>query len=496
MHNQKHIVAKTKMMKRRDFVHKSLVLLAFASGGTAIACAKKSKASYTIKQFEDEGLAHFSYAILVDNKIVLVDPARDPQPYYDYADEQEAEIIGVIETHPHADFVSSHLQIHQEKQAKIYVSRLVHAAYPHQTFDEGDHIALSDTVTLVALHTPGHSPDSISVVLREEDKDVAVFSGDALLFGSVGRPDLREYSGEAAARRQELAKQMYHTVHQKYAALNDNVLVYPAHGAGSLCGNAIRDVKESTIGYERAHNFGFQIKDEQEFVKILLQDQPYIPKYFPYNVELNKKGAPTFEQAIKAVSVLPVTGTDVSQTLVVDTRGSRDFRASHLPQSVNIPDNKKFETWLGTFVDPEDNFYLVVGDEIDKEKQLSKAAKIGYEALVKAILIYKDHQGQQFSNFDKVDFDKNKGDYIILDVRTVKEASEDPVFENVVNIPLSELEEKIATLPTDKPIYVHCASGYRSSIGSSLIKKVYPNADVYDIGSEIIEYKKSNRNKR
>src|SRR5690606_20312747 len=380
----------------------SFTLLAFTIS-SCLGTRKGSNASFEIQQFEDKGLSHFSYAILVDKKIVLVDPARDPRPYYDYAETQGAEIIGVIETHPHADFVSSHLQIHQENQAKIYVSKLVNATYPHEAFDEGDEIVLSDNVRLVALHTPGHSPDSISVILREEGKDKAVFTGDALLFGSVGRPDLREYSQEVATQRQQLAQQMYHTIHRKYALLDDSVLVYPTHGAGSLCGHAIRDVKVSTIGYERVHNFAFQIRDEQEFVNTLLRDQPHIPKYFPYNVELNRKGAPALEQAIQAVSVFAVGDATpaLASAVIVDTRSSEQFRDSHLPRSVNIPDNNKFETWLGTLVDPDNHFYLVVGDEAGKEQQLSKAAKIGYETLVKGVVVYGNHQGERYRSEER-----------------------------------------------------------------------------------------------
>lgn len=482
-------------MKRRVFVRQSFTLLTFAASSTMVSCfrtKKKEDVSFEIQQFEDEGLSHFSYAISVDKKIVLVDPARDPRPYYDYAEVKGAEIIGVIETHPHADFVSSHLQIHEEKQAKIYVSKLVKATYPHEKFDEGDTIVLSDTVKLVALHTPGHSPDSISVVLSEQDQDKVVFTGDALLFGSVGRPDLREYSQEAATQREQLARQMYHTVHQKYALLDDRVLVYPTHGAGSLCGNAIRDVKESTIGYERTHNFAFRITDEQEFVDKLLQDQPHIPKYFPYNVELNKRGAGALEQSIKAIPTLSADRSDLSAAVLVDTRASQPFRKSHLPQSINIPDNKKFETWLGTIIPPQDSFYLVVGEDSEKEDRLTKLAKIGYDSLVKGVIVYGDHQGESYKDFDKEWFDANQDKYIILDVRTEQEASEEHIFEHAINIPLAELEEKIGTLPTDKPIFVHCASGYRSSIGSSLIKKHSSSNEVYDIGSAIKEYKSSN----
>lgn len=478
-------------MKRRVFLNQSFVLLAVTATGSIFSCVdgqKEKGASFVIKQFEDSGLSHFSYAILADKKIILIDPARNPKPYYDYAEENDAKIIAVIETHPHADFVSCHLEIHQQKEAEIYVSKLVKASYPHQTFDEGDSIELSSQLQLKAIHTPGHSPDSISVILEEKGKDIAVFTGDALLFGSVGRPDLREYSGEAVTERENLAKQMYHTIHQKYALLEDEVLVYPAHGAGSLCGNAIRDVKESTIGYEKAHNFAFQQTKEEEFVKQLLSDQPHIPQYFPYDVELNKKGAKVLSDALSSVPVL--AAHNVGAKTIVDTRTSAQFRASHFPESINIPDNKKFETWLGTIISPEERFYLVVDKEEDIEKQLSKVAKIGYEVLIAGVVIYGNHQGEQYHEFEEAFLSADSNKYIILDIRTEKESAEDRVFENAVNIPLAELQSKINTLPTDKAIYVHCASGFRSSIGTSLIKKALPDAAIYDIGDKIKQFRK------
>nr|WP_157247151.1 MBL fold metallo-hydrolase [Pedobacter panaciterrae] len=446
---------------------------------------------FTIKQFEDKGLAHFSYAILADKKIVLVDPSRDPKLYYDFAVENNAKIIAVIETHPHADFVSSHLEIYQKEKSTIYASKLVNAAYPHQNFDDGDSIKLSKDVILNAINTPGHSPDSISIVLQEKGKNVAVFTGDALLFGSVGRPDLREYSGGFATERKKLAGQMYHTVHQKYAALADEVLVYPAHGAGSLCGNAIRDVKESTIGYEKVHNFAFQDRTEQEFVDILLSDQPYIPEYFPYDVELNKKGAEKLAKAIFSIPILTLKNKRFEPTdILIDTRESSLFRKSHFRGAINIIDGGKFETWLGTIVKPNQKLYLIANSEKELQSQFAKAAKIGYEVFIKEGLIYGDYQGEPSDVFDEVKFLSNKNDYVILDVRTVKEASADKIFENAINIPLSDLKNKIDIIPKGKPIVVHCASGYRSGIGASIIKKLANDVIVYDLGDKIKQFVK------
>lgn len=480
-------------MKRRLFLNQSVMLFAFAASGGAFACTRgknRGKGSYVIKQFEDEGLAHFSYAIVVDKKIVLIDPARDPQPYYDYAKANNASIVAVIETHPHADFISSHVEIHQQEGATIYISKLAGATYPHEPFDEETHIELTDSIRLRAIHTPGHSPDSISVILEEAGEDIAVFTGDALLFGSVGRPDLREYSGEAVTARENLARQLYHTVHQKYAVLGDEVLVYPAHGAGSLCGNAIRDVKESTIGYEKAHNYAFEQRSEEAFVQLLLSDQPHIPAYFPYDVELNKQGVKALSTALQAVPLLEIADRDITGAIVVDTRDSEQFQLSHWPKSINIPDNSKFETWLGTVVSPDSNFYLIAESVADITRQLNKAAKIGYEALIAGAFVYGNRQEERYEAFNADSFDPTDDRHLILDVRTAKEFEEERVFENAINIPLAELNDKLQTLPTGKPIYVHCRSGYRSAIGSSLIKRALPASEVYDIGSSIKTYRK------
>lgn len=188
----------------------------------------------TIKQFKDAPLAHYSYAIVSDGKMALVDPSRNPMQYYQYAEEQNAEIVAVFETHPHADFVSSHMQIHEETGATIYVSKLVGADYPHQSFDEGDEVKIGKA-SFSARNTPGHSPDSITVVAKDGE-DTALFTGDTLFIGNVGRPDLREKAGNMKAKRVELAKDMYHTIKNKFTDLPDDAVVYPAHGAGSLCG--------------------------------------------------------------------------------------------------------------------------------------------------------------------------------------------------------------------------------------------------------------------
>lgn len=255
-----------------------------------------------IKQFEDKNLAHYSYAIHSNGEIALIDPARDPQPYYDFAKQRHAKITAVIETHPHADFVSSHLEIHETTRATIYVSKLLGAEYAHHFFDDGDTISLGKS-TLKALNTPGHSPDSISIVaLDENGMEQAVFTGDTLFIGDCGRPDLREQAGAITSPRTELAKQMYHSLRDKLITLPDSVMVYPAHGAGSLCGKGLSEQSSSTIGAEKMSNWSLQPMSETDFVQKLLTDQPFIPKYFPFDVGINKKGAESYQKVFQKCS--------------------------------------------------------------------------------------------------------------------------------------------------------------------------------------------------
>ena len=317
-----------------------------------------------IKQFEDKNLSHYSYAILSDSakQIVLIDPARNAKQYIDYAKENNAEITGIIETHPHADFVSSHLELHQLTGAIIYTSKLVDAQYSHQSFDEGETIQLGN-IKLTALNTPGHSPDSISILLEHDGKQKAVFTGDTLFIGDCGRPDLREAAGKIHSTREDLAKQMYHSLRNKLIILNDDVMVYPAHGAGTLCGKNLSKESSSTIAEEKKTNWSLQEATEEEFVKKLLVDQPFVPHYFPFDVELNRKGAENLKESIDKVNIGGMVDEKMASALdktlwIIDTRKEAEFKEGHLHHSLNLMENGKFETWLGSIIKPGEQFYL------------------------------------------------------------------------------------------------------------------------------------------
>lgn len=428
-----------------------------------------------IRQFEDKNLAHFSYAIVSRGEMAVVDPSRNPQPYYDFAREHHAKITAVIETHPHADFVSSHLEIRQSTGAAIYVSKLADATYMHQSFDDGDAILLGG-ITLKAMNTPGHSPDSISIVAFDEaGRQHAVFTGDTLFIGDCGRPDLREQAGAITASRTELAKQMFHSLQSKIMQLPDDVLVYPAHGAGSLCGKALSRQKSSSIGAEKMSNWSLQQMSEEVFVKELLTDQPFIPKYFTYDVAVNLAGAAPFAESVLQVEKRsPVTCKSCADSLdpqvtIIDTRPHLQFKKAHLKHAINLMNDVKFETWLGSIISPGEKFYLVAENDTVLNQLIERIARIGYEKQI-LLAFTSDYGDVDAPVFDSSNLLEHLDEYTIVDIRNKGEKEVKEIFGNTLHIPLYELRERAGEIPVDKPILVHCAGGYRSAAGSSIIQ--------------------------
>lgn len=450
-----------------------------------------------IQQWEDKNLSHFSYAILSESekKIILIDPARNPEQYLAYAKKNDAEIIGVIETHPHADFVSSHLEISQVTGATLYVSQLVNAFYPHQSFDDQDTIQIGK-IKLSAINTPGHSPDSISILLEHDGKAKAVFTGDTLFIGDCGRPDLREGAGNIKATRHDLAKQMYHSLRDKLMTLPGDVVVYPAHGAGTLCGKALSNAQSSTIAAEKMTNWSLQQMTEEKFVKNLLADQPFIPAYFPFDVELNRTGAPSFKESIAKVKMATPVKDEagaahlLKELWIVDARAEKEYKKEHLAHSVNLMEGTKFETWLGSIIKPNEKFYLAAEDEDQLEKLIKRTTAIGYEGQIEEAFVLR-YGIQKTEKIDVDAFKENEKAYTIVDVRNYSEIKEKKIFADSLSIPLAEVRNRVSEIPTDKPIVVHCAGGYRSAAASSLIQsKLNGNAKVYDLGEAIKEFSK------
>ena len=439
-----------------------------------------------IKQFEYKPLAHYSYAIVDNGEMAVIDPERNPMQYYAYAQEHNAKIVAVIETHPHADFVSSHLQIHKETGAPIYHSKDLGADYEYEPFDEGQSIMIGD-IKISALNTPGHSPDSITVV-AEKDGKTALFTGDTLFIGDVGRPDLREKAGNMTAKRQELAEMMYDTIQNKFKDLPDGALVYPAHGAGSLCGKNLSSDNSSTLGNERMGNWAFKPQSKEEFVNTLLDSQPFIPSYFGFDVDTNRRGPENLRTSIAKV---PLQLNASVNGLIVDVRDETEFKKGHLPGSINImavSEDSKFETWLGAIVNPEEPFSIVIKKPDDIENILERVAKIGYEKQVKLVLTLDETAIVESDKLDLTDFKTNPDSYTVVDIRNDSEVAEGKFFENALTIPLNHLRSSLSQIPKDKPIIVHCAGGYRSTAGTSIIESNTDNVQVYDLGENIKDF--------
>lgn len=447
-----------------------------------------------IKQWEDKNLSQYSYGILSDceKKVVLVDPSRNPQPYLDWAKENKAQIVGIIETHPHADFISSHLELWQLTGATIYTHSLVGAAYPHQSFDEGATIVLGK-IKLTSLHTLGHSPDSISILLEHDGIQKAVFTGDTLFIGDCGRPDLREGAGNMKVKREDLASQMYHSLRNKLMKLNNDVLVYPAHGAGTLCGKNLSKESSSTIGHEKQTNWSLQEATEEAFVQNLLADQPFIPAYFPFNVEVNRKGAAPLQESITRIAINENPSEALLNNLdpslwIADVRKEASFKKGHLPHSINLMIDGKFETWLGSIIKPEEKFYLAGDSKAQLQRAIERAAAIGYETAIAGAFVVGDGPVKE-AEIEVDTFRNNTNAYTIVDVRNSSEVKEKRIFANSISIPLAELRKRVNEIPTHKPVVIHCAGGYRSAAASSLLHaKINGKTSVFDLGEAIRQF--------
>lgn len=442
-----------------------------------------------IKQLYDYGLAHGSYVIISNGEAAVVDTARDPQPYLDIIKEQGAELKYIIETHPHADFVSSHLELSKITGAPILVSTLLGAEYNFTPFDDGTEIKLGN-ITLKSLHTPGHSPDSISILAIDEDgKEHSLFSGDTLFVGDVGRPDLREEVGAIQQSREDLAKDMYHSTRNKIMTLQHNVIVYPAHGAGSLCGKNLSSDLTSTIGKELETNYALQNHDVDSFVKILTDDQPFVPKYFGYDVNMNKKGASNYMESVNSVKRENTFTNNEKGLLVIDSRPQDQFKAGYYAGSINIPNDLKFETWVGSLVAPTERFYLVASNEEEREELIRKLAKIGYELLIETAYSNLGIKNATIELIDLEGFKSNKENYNVVDVRNIGEYKDGAFINGAKNFPLPNLREEWQNIDTSKPVIVHCKGGYRSAIATSILHQNLKDSKIYDLSFAIEEFK-------
>jgi glyoxylase-like metal-dependent hydrolase (beta-lactamase superfamily II)/rhodanese-related sulfurtransferase len=422
------------------------------------------------QRFYVEGLAHASYLIGDSGEAAVIDPKRDVDDYLETAQRERLKIVAIFETHPHADFVSGHVELAQRTGAPIYISHLAPAKYQRKTVRDGDAIRVA-SLEIIAMETPGHSPDSASFLVKQAGKPVSVFSGDTLFAGDVGRPDLRD----AEEKPTLLAGALYDSLFKKLLALPDDTKVFPAHGAGSLCGRKISSAPFTTIGQERLFNWALQIKDRDQFVRTMTENLPDRPPYFAHDVQANLNGAPPLSSLhnLRTLSESDLDDVVAAGAVVIDTRSAPFFGAGHYKGSLNIGlGSSLFATWVGFLVPFGKPIALVVGSADNARQARLHLARIGYDDVLGYIEADNLTRTKQLSQLgvDELHFAlKRREAPRILDVRTAGEWDAEHI-EGAAHIPLPALPRRLTELPRHDPLAVICGSGYRSSIAGSLLQ--------------------------
>jgi hydroxyacylglutathione hydrolase len=427
-------------------------------------------------------LAHASYLVGDETTGVaaVVDPQRDVDGYISDAARLGCRIEHVILTHLHADFVAGHLELRDLVGARIYLGARAEAEYAFTPLADRDRLDLG-SVRLGALETPGHSPESISVLVydlaSDPDEPRAVLTGDTLFIGDVGRPDLRASLGWSA---DELGSLLYDSLRTKLLPLPDETLVYPAHGAGSLCGKHLSSDTVSTIGIQRAYNYALQPMSREEFVAVVTADQPDSPAYFTYDAVLNTKEHPTLDatlvDGLRQLSLAETLELAAAGAQVLDTRASADFAGAHLRGSVNIGLDGSYATWAGTLLDHERPIVLVVAPGREHEAAL-RLGRIGFDNVAGFLaggMLALDGHPELVERVERITAATLEEQLslpeppFVLDVRAESERRELAIAGSV-SIPLGHLLERLDEVPTDRPVVVHCGTGYRSSAAASIL---------------------------
>jgi hydroxyacylglutathione hydrolase len=436
-----------------------------------------------IKQYYLGCLSHASYMI-TDPKsktAVIVDPQRDVDEYVKDAKEAGVQISDVVLTHFHADFVAGHLELQEKTGARINLGAKAQPEYQFTARHEGESITFGDT-RLEFLETPGHTPEGMSVLaydLQQPNGPIAVLTGDTLFVGDVGRPDLAAAAGHSP---QELAGQLYDSLHQKLLNLPDATTVYPAHGPGSLCGSAGLQGKVSTIGKERRENPMLQYHDKQQFVSAITSHLPNQPAYFAHDAELNKSERPTLEEML-AVQNQPINLSQALEQIeqgaqILDVRSPNEFAAGHLKGSVNIALEGRYAEWAGSLLDLKHPVVVVAAPGREQEA-LIRLNRVGFENIaghleggVAAIADRPDLQAiQPRVTAEQLSARLNQPNPPkVIDVRTPGEFSKGHL-PGATNIPLNQLLQRKSEIPEQGEVVIQCQSGYRSSIAASLIAR-------------------------
>jgi hydroxyacylglutathione hydrolase len=437
-----------------------------------------------LKQYYLGCLAHASYLLgdEASSTAIIVDPQRDIQQYLADAEQYGLEIHHVFLSHFHADFVAGHLELRDRCGAAIHLGSRAQAEYAFVAMKDGDTLAFPG-MRLQVLETPGHTIESISILVFDLQKDAvkpyAVLTGDTLFIGDVGRPDLRASLGWSA---NDLGSYLYDSLHNKLLALPDETLVYPAHGSGSLCGKNLSSDTVSPLGVQRLTNYALQPMTKEEFVRLVTADQPEAPPYFTYDAILNTRERPSLdtnlEQVLHPIELDEVLRMGDAGAQLLDVRDAAEYAKGHLAGSINIGLGGQYATWAGTVLDRAKPIVIIADPGREKEAAV-RLGRIGFDHVkgymregMEALAGRPDlaWPTERLSAQSVAEELAGSGPPLVLDIRNPREWAAKHI-EGSVNVPLSHLQERIAEIPRDRRIAVHCAGGYRSSIAASILQR-------------------------
>ena len=434
-----------------------------------------------VEQIYTGCLAQGAYYIESNGEAAIIDPLREITPYLEKADKAGVKIKYVLETHFHADFVSGHVDLAKATGAQIVFGPNARPTYPAYIAKDGEELKLGN-VTLKVLHTPGHTMESTTFLLKDENgKDHAIFSGDTLFIGDVGRPDL---AAKSNLTQEQLAGHLFYSLRTKIMTLADDVLVYPAHGAGSACGKNMSKETFDTLGHQKETNYALRADmTREEFIKEVTDGLMTPPAYFPMNVQMNREGyaniADVLKQGLKALSPEAFeAAANETGALILDTRKPEVFTKSFIPNSINIGIDGNFAPWVGTLIPDLKQEILLVTEEGREEEVVTRLARVGYDYTIgylKGGIEAWKAAGKETDNIKSIpvvelerafNADRN---IKIVDVRKDGEYKAEHV-ETASHAPLDYLNNHLGEIPKNEPVYLHCAGGYRSMIAASILK--------------------------
>ncbi|MBV1925362.1 MAG: MBL fold metallo-hydrolase [Dokdonia sp.] len=436
-----------------------------------------------IEQIYTGCLAQGAYYIESNGEVAIIDPLREVQPYIDKAEAAGAKIKYIFETHFHADFVSGHVTLSEKTGAKIIYGPMAHPNYGAITAKDGEEFKLGE-LTFVVLHTPGHTMESTTFLLRDKDgKDHALFTGDTLFLGDVGRPDLAQKA--AHMTQEQLAETLYYSLRKKIMPLADDLIVYPAHGAGSACGKNMMKETVDTLGHQKEINYALRSDmTKDEFVKEVTDGLLPPPAYFPMNVKMNKEGYQSIDEVLKRGqrALSPVAfeaAANETGAVILDVRHQNDFAKGHIPGSIFIGIDDSFAPWVGALIKDVKQPILLITNKGRIEEAITRLSRVGFdntlgyleggfEAWKKAAKEYDTVTSIPASEFKLIEDDSNN-QVPVFDVRRPSEFQSEHIV-NAYNTPLSTINDHLAEYPDNELFYVHCESGYRSIIAASILK--------------------------